>query len=349
MLHSNSMNIAINGFGRIGRQALRIILSKHHDLHVVLINDLTDGETLAHLFEFDSTYGHFDCGSTGLTAGSGACYKDGLLSTKYGRIRTTASKDPTTLPYKELKIDIVLECTGKFTKREEAAFHLTAGAKKVIVSAPCKDTADGTFCLGVNEETYNPKTMHVISNASCTTNSLAPIAKVLDDHFGIVSGLMTTVHSYTNDQRILDFPHKDWRRARSAAENIIPTTTGAAKTVELVIPSLKGKLNGLAIRVPTPTVSITDFVCVVEKKTTPEAVNAAFRKAAEGKMKDILGIEDKPLVSSDFRGDPRSSIVDGLSTMVTNGSLVKVLAWYDNEWGYANRLVELAKYVGERL
>lgn len=335
------MNIAINGFGRIGRQALRIILTKHPDLHVVLINDLTDGETLAHLFEFDSTYGRFDCG--------GACYKDGMLASKYGKIRTTACKDPLTLPYKELKVDVVLECTGKFTKREEAAVHLKAGAKKVIISAPCKDTADGTFCLGVNEETYNPKTMHVISNASCTTNSLAPIVKVLDDHFGIVSGLMTTVHSYTNDQRILDFPHTDWRRARSAAENIIPTTTGAAKTVELVIPHLKGKLNGLAIRVPTPTVSITDFVCVVEKKTTTEAVNTAMRKASEGKMKGILGIEDKPLVSSDYRGDPRSSIVDSLSTMVIGGTLVKVLAWYDNEWGYANRLVELAKYVGERL
>lgn len=332
------MNIAINGFGRIGRQALRIILTHHPDLNVVLINDLTDGETLAHLFEFDSTYGRFDCG--------GACYKDGMLASKYGKIQTTACKDPLTLPYKKLKVDVVLECTGKFTKREEAAIHLTAGAKKVIISAPCKDAADGTFCLGVNEETYNPKTMHVISNASCTTNSLAPIAKVLDDNFRIVSGLMTTVHSYTNDQRILDFPHTDWRRARSAAENIIPTTTGAAKTVELIIPHLKGKLNGLAIRVPTPTVSITDFVCLVEKKTTPEAVNAAIRKASEGKMKGILGVEDKPLVSSDYRGDSRSSIVDSLSTMVMNGTLVKVLAWYDNEWGYSNRLVELAKYVG---
>lgn len=335
------MNIAINGFGRIGRQALRIILAHHPSLHVVLINDLTDGETLAHLFEFDSTYGRFDCG--------GACYRDGMLASKYGKIPTTASSDPLTIPYKKLKVDVVLECTGKFTKRDEAALHLEAGAKKVIISAPCKDTADGTFCLGVNEDTYDPKTMHVLSNASCTTNSLAPIAKVLDDTFGIVSGLMTTVHSYTNDQRILDFPHKDWRRARSAAENIIPTTTGAAKAVELVIPALKGKLNGLAIRVPTPTVSITDFVCVVKKKATAEAVNAALRQAAEGRMKNILGIEDKPLVSSDYRGDPRSSIVDSLSTMVVGGTLVKVLAWYDNEWGYSNRLVELAKYVGERL
>jgi len=343
------MNLAINGFGRIGRQALRIILSQQKDTNVVIINDLTDGETLAHLFEWDSTYGHFDCG--------GACFKDGMLATKFGKIRTTASQDPTTLPYKELKVDVVLECTGHFTKREEAAKHLQAGAKKVIISAPCKDKADGTLCMGVNEETYDPKTMHIISNASCTTNSLAPVAKVLDDEYGIVYGLMTTIHSYTNDQRILDFPHKDWRRARSAAENIIPTTTGAAKTVELVIPKLKGKLNGIAVRVPTPTVSLTDFTCVTQKATTVEAVNDAFRKAAEGRMKGILGVEDRPLVSSDYRGDPRSSIVDSLSTMVIgstgspqgSGTLVKVLTWYDNEWGYSCRLVELAKYVGERL
>ncbi len=330
------MKIAINGFGRIGRQALRIILTKHPDVEVVLINDLTDGETLAHLFEFDSTYGRFDC--------DGACYKDGMLSTKFGKIRTTASKDPATLPYKELKVDVVLECTGKFTKREEAALHLKAGATKVIISAPCSDQADGTFCLGVNEEMYDPKTMHVISNASCTTNSLAPIAKVLNDSFGIESGMMTTVHSYTNDQRILDFPHKDWRRARSAAENIIPTTTGAAKALGLVIPALQGKLNGHAIRVPTPTVSITDLTCILRKPATSDAINAAFRAAESGRMKGILGVEDRPLVSSDYRGDPRSSIVDALSTII-QGPLAKVYAWYDNEWGYSNRLVELAKYI----
>ena len=335
------MNIAINGFGRIGRQALRIILGHHKDLNVVLINDLTDGETLAHLFEFDSTYGRFDCG--------GACFKDGMLATKFGKIRTSASKDPSTLPYKELKVDVVLECTGKFTKREEAALHLKAGAKKVIISAPCSDQADGTFCLGVNEETYDPKTMHVISNASCTTNSLAPVAKVLDDSFGIVSGLMTTIHSYTNDQRILDFPHKDWRRARSAAENIIPTSTGAAKAIGLVLPKLEGKLNGIAVRVPTPTVSLTDLVCVLEKPTTVEEINGALREAEKGRMKGILGVEEKPLVSSDYRGDPRSSIVDALSTMVMGGTLVKVCTWYDNEWGYSNRLVELAKFVGKSL
>ncbi|MBI3331845.1 type I glyceraldehyde-3-phosphate dehydrogenase, partial [Candidatus Peregrinibacteria bacterium] len=320
------MNLAINGFGRIGRQALRIILSKHTDINVVLINDLTDGETLAHLFEFDSTYGRFDCG--------GACFKDGMLSTKYGKIQTTAEKDPSALPYKKLKVDVVLECTGKFTKREEAALHLKAGAKKVIISAPCKDKADGTFCLGVNEQEYDPKTMDVISNASCTTNSLAPVVKVLDDTFGIEHGLMTTIHSYTNDQRILDFPHKDWRRARSAAENIIPTTTGAAKAIGLVIPSLAGKLNGLSVRVPTPTVSLTDFVVVLKKETTPEAINAAFRKAESGRMKGILGVEDRPLVSSDYRGDARSSIVDALSTQVIGGTLAKIYAWCDNEWGY---------------
>lgn len=334
------MNIAINGFGRIGRQALRIVLTHHKDLNVVLINDLTDGETLAHLFEFDSTYGHFDCG--------GACFKDGLLSTKFGKIRTTASKDPSTLPYKELKVGIVLECTGKFTKRDESKVHLAAGAAKVIVSAPC-DSADGTFCLGVNEETYDPKTMYIISNASCTTNSLAPVAKVLDDNFGIVSGLMTTIHSYTNDQRILDFPHKDWRRARSAAENIIPTTTGAAKAVGLVIPKLQGKLNGIAVRVPTPTVSLTDLTCVVEKPATVEAVNDALKKASYGRMRGILGFETRPLVSSDYRGDPRSSIVDAECTMVMSSTLVKVCTWYDNEWGYSNRLVELAKFVGSKL
>ncbi|HLD71857.1 MAG TPA: type I glyceraldehyde-3-phosphate dehydrogenase [Candidatus Peribacteraceae bacterium] len=343
------MNLAINGFGRIGRQALRIILSKHPDVNVVLINDLTDGETLAHLFEFDSTYGRFDCG--------GACYKDGMLATKYGKIRTTASKDPSTLPYKELKVDVVLECTGKFTKREEAALHLKAGAKKVIISAPCSDQADGTFCLGVNEDEYDTNTMHVISNASCTTNSLAPVVKVLDDTFGIEHGLMTTIHSYTNDQRILDFPHKDWRRARSAAENLIPTTTGAAKAVGLVLPKLAGKLNGLSVRVPTPTVSLTDFVVVLKKDATPQAINDAFKKAESGPMKGILGVEDKPLVSSDYRGDARSSIVDSLCTQVigahstssAQGNLAKVYAWYDNEWGYSNRLVELAEFIAKKL
>jgi glyceraldehyde 3-phosphate dehydrogenase len=335
------MNIAINGFGRIGRQALRIILEKHPDLEVVLINDLTDGETLAHLFEFDSTYGHFDCGT--------ACYKDGVLSTKHGKIRTTASKDPSTLPYKELKVDVVLECTGHFTKREDAALHLQAGAKKVIVSAPCKDKADATLCIGVNEKSYDPKNHHVISNASCTTNCLAPMAKVLHDSFGIEHGLMTTIHSYTNDQNLLDLPHKDLRRARAAAINMVPTSTGAAKAIGEVIPELAGKLNGVAIRVPTPTGSITDLTVIVKKATTVEEVNAAFEKAANGPMQGILGYETRPLVLSDYVADPRSSIIDAPLTQVMGGNMVKVFSWYDNEWGYSNRLVELADFVGKSL
>ncbi len=335
------MNIAINGFGRIGRQVLRIILEKHPDMNVVLINDLTDGETLAHLFEFDSTYGHFDCGT--------ACYKDGILSTKHGKIRTTASKDPSTLPHKELKVDVVLECTGFFTKRDDAALHLKAGAKKVIISAPCKDKADGTFCIGVNLESYDPKTMDVISNASCTTNCLAPMAKVLDDTFGIECGLMTTIHSYTNDQNLLDLPHKDLRRARAAAINIIPSTTGAAKAIGEVIPALKGKLNGVSLRIPTPTGSITDLTVITKKPTTIEEVNAAFKKAESGSMKGILGVEDRPLVLKDFVGDSRSCIIDSALTQVIGGNLVKAFGWYDNEWGYSNRLAELAKFIGNKL
>lgn len=333
-------NISINGFGRIGRQALRIILEKHPDLHVVSINDLTNGETLAHLFEFDTTYGKFD---------SMASFKDGKLKTKFGDITLTAEKDPTKLPHKDLKVDIVLECTGKFTKKADASLHLAAGAKKVIISAPAKDEVDGTFVIGVNLEKYDPKSMHIVSNASCTTNSLAPVVKVLDDAFGIVSGLMTTIHSYTNDQVILDFPHKDLRRARSAGLNMIPTTTGAAKAVGLVLPHLKGKLNGLSVRVPTPTVSLTDLTVVLKKATTPEEINAAFKKAEAGTMKGILGVEDRPLVSMDFKGDERSTIVDSSCTQVMDGTLAKVYAWYDNEWGYSNRLVELAKYIGSKL
>ncbi len=335
------MNIAINGFGRIGRQVLRIILEKHPDMNVVLINDLTDGETLAHLFEFDSTYGHYDCGT--------ACYKDGILSTKHGKIRATASKDPSTLPHKELNVDVVLECTGFFTKRDDAALHLKAGAKKVIISAPCKDKADGTFCIGVNHELYDSKTMDVISNASCTTNCLAPMAKVLEDSFGIEHGLMTTIHSYTNDQNLLDLPHKDLRRARAAAVNMVPTSTGAAKAIGEVIPSLKGKLNGTSIRVPTPTGSITDLTVITTKPVTAEEVNAAFTKASEGSMKNILGVETRPLVLKDFVGDPRSCIIDAALTEVIGGNMVKAFGWYDNEWGYSNRLAELAKYIGGKL
>jgi glyceraldehyde 3-phosphate dehydrogenase len=334
------MNIAINGFGRIGRQALRIIIEKHPELNVVAINDLTDGATLAHLFEFDSTYGVFD---------AEAEFKNGKLVTKHGEIVLTAEKDPAKLPHKDMKVDIVLECTGRFTKRDDAALHLKAGAKKVIISAPGKDKVDGTFVIGVNHTTYDPKSMHVISNASCTTNCLAPIAKVLSDNFGIVSGLMTTIHSYTNDQQLLDLPHKDLRRARAAAINMIPTSTGAAKAIGLVIPELNGKLNGVSVRVPTPTGSITDLTVVTEKKTTAEAVNVAFKKAASGKMKDILGFEERPLVLQDFVGDARSSIVDASLTQVIGDTMVKVFSWYDNEWGYSNRIVELAKYIGNLL
>ncbi|MDA0376089.1 MAG: type I glyceraldehyde-3-phosphate dehydrogenase [bacterium] len=338
------MNLAINGFGRIGRQALRIIQENNLDINVVLINDLTDAETLAHLFEWDSTYGHHDCGD--------ACYKDGMLTTEHGKIRVTASKDPSTLPHKELGVDIVLECTGVFNRRDAAAAHLTAGAKKVILSAPCKDAADATFVIGVNEKTYDPANHHIVSNASCTTNCIAPMAKVLNDNFVIKHGFMTTIHSYTNDQRLLDLPHKDLRRARAAAVNIIPTTTGAAKAVSLVLPELEGKLDGMAIRIPTPTGSITDLVCSIEKDASAEEINAALKAAADGPMKNILGYEERPLVLQDFVGDPRSSIIDALSTKVhkqDGETMVKVLSWYDNEWGYSNRLVELAILMGAKL
>ncbi len=337
------MKLAINGFGRIGRQALRIILEKHPDIDVVLINDLTDDETLAHLFEFDSSYGRFN-GSVGV--------KDGAIEIGGKSIKTLSEKDPTQLPHGDLGVDVVLECTGVFRKRELAAYHLTAGAKKVILSAPAKDKVDGDFVMGVNNDEYDSGSMDIITNASCTTNSLAPMAKVILDNFGIKHGFMTTIHSYTNDQRLLDLPHKDMRRARAAAANIIPTTTGAAKAVALVIPELEGKLDGMAIRVPTPTGSITDLTCVVEKDTTAEEVNAAFKKASEGALKGILGYEERPLVLSDYVGDCRSSIIDAPSTKVhtTDGStLVKTLAWYDNEWGYSCRLVELAELVGSKL
>lgn len=334
------MNIAINGFGRIGRQVLRIILEKHPGLNVVLINDLTDPATLAHLFEFDSTFGTF----------KGKVALDGdMLITAHGKAKLTAMKDPKTLPHKELKVDVVLECTGFFTKREDAAMHLAAGAKKVIISAPCKDKADGTFCMGVNNETYDPTTMHVISNASCTTNCLAPMAKVLEEAFGIESGLMNTIHSYTNDQNLLDLPHKDLRRARSAPQNIVPTSTGAAKAIGEVVPSLKGKLHGVSLRVPTPTGSITDLTVVTKKKVTPDAVNAAFTKAANGPMKGILHVETRPIVLKDIVGDPHSCIIDAELTQVMGDNLLKVFGWYDNEWGYSNRLVELAEYVGTKL
>lgn len=334
------MNIAINGFGRIGRQVLRIIQTSHPDINVVLINDLTDGATLAHLFKYDSSYGVY--------AGK-AEFKDGMLSTDHDDIRITAEKDPTKLPHAEMNVDVVLECTGRFTKREDAALHLQAGAKKVIISAPSKDAADGTFCMGVNEETYDSSTMHVISNASCTTNCLAPMVKVLQEEFGIVRGFMTTIHSYTNDQNLLDLPHSDLRRARAAAVNIVPTSTGAAKAIGLVVPEVTGKLDGIAIRVPTPTGSLNDLTIQTEKEVTIESINTAFEKASSGRMKGILRVEHAPIVSHDIVGDPSSCILDAALTSVSGSNLAKVFGWYDNEWGYSNRIVELAKYVGSKL
>ena len=337
------MNIAINGFGRIGRQALRIILDKHPDMNVVLINDLTDNGMLAHLFEFDSVYGKYE---------GGVSVSDDSITVGGKKIRMTEEKDPVTLPHKELGVDIVMECTGVFRTREGAALHLKGGAKKVIISAPGKDEIDGTFCLGVNEDLYDPATMDIISNASCTTNCLAPMAKVINDNFTIKQGFMTTIHSYTSSQKVVDGPDKDWRRARAAAINLIPTSTGAAKAVGLVLPELAGKLDGMAVRTPTPTGSLTDLTCVIEKETTAKAVNAAFKAAAEGPMKGILGFEERPLVLQDFVGDPRSSIIDAQYTNVSTNdgvTLLKTLAWYDNEWGYSNRMVELAKLVGSKL
>jgi glyceraldehyde 3-phosphate dehydrogenase len=334
------MNLAINGFGRIGRQVLRILQERFPEVNVVLVNDLTDIQTLAHLFAFDSTYGRYKEDEVKVSGNNLICGNDKIL--------TTAEKDPTKLPHKDVKVDVVLECTGRFTEKDLASAHLQAGAKKVIISAPGKGV-DGTFCIGVNEETYDPKTMNVISNASCTTNSLAPMAKVIHEAFGIVGGLMTTIHSYTNDQNLLDLPHKDLRRARAAAVNLVPTSTGAAKAIGDVLPALKGKLNGVSIRVPTPTVSITDLTVTTEKPVTVEAVNAAFEKAAKGPLKGILGLETRPLVSKDYVGDSRSSIIDAELTQVMGTNMLKTFSWYDNEWGYSCRLAELAVYVGKKL
>ena len=329
-----SVRIAINGFGRIGRNVLRASL-KEKDLDFVAINDVTDAKTLAHLLKYDSVFGILDADIKA---------KDNSIVVNGKEIKITAVKDPAQLPWKDLKIDVVLECTGLFTDKEKAAGHITAGAKKVIISAPAKNE-DITIVLGVNEKSYDPKKHHVLSNASCTTNCLAPVAKVLLENFGIKRGLMTTIHSYTNDQKILDLPHKDLRRARAAALSMIPTTTGAAKAVSLVLPQLKGKLDGMAIRVPTPNVSVVDLVAELDKDTTAEEVNAAFKKAAEGELKGILQYCDEPLVSIDFNGNSNSSIVDALSTKVIEKKMVKVLAWYDNEWGYSCRVRDLILYI----
>lgn len=334
-----AVKVGINGFGRIGRNFFRAALKKNVDLDIVAFNDLTDAKTLAHLLKYDSTFGQFE---------GEVIAKEDSLVVNGKEIKILKETDPAKLPWKELGVDIVIESTGRFTNKEDAVKHIEAGAKKVIISAPAKNE-DITIVMGVNEDKYDPNAHHVISNASCTTNCLAPFAKVLHNKFGIKRGLMTTVHSYTNDQRILDLPHKDLRRARSAAMSIIPTTTGAAKAVALVLPELKGKLNGFAMRVPTPDVSVVDLVAELEKSVTVEEVNAALKEAAENELKGILGYTDEPLVSMDFKGDSRSSIVDGLSTMVMEGNMIKVVSWYDNEWGYSNRVVDLAKYVADRL
>ncbi len=308
-------------------------------LEFVAVNDLTDTATLAHLFRYDSVHGTYD-GSVEA--------KDDRLVVDGDEIAVLSERDPARLPWKDLEVDVVLEATGLFTSREAASKHLEAGARKVIITAPAKGE-DVSICLGVNTDAYDPRSHHIISNASCTTNSLTPLVKVLLDEFGFKRGFMTTIHSYTNDQRILDFPHPDLRRARAAAESMIPTTTGAAKATGVVIPEVKGKIDGMSVRVPTPDVSLTDLVAEVEGSTTIDEVNAAFQKYADGPMKGILDYSDEPLVSADYIGNPASAIVDGLSTNVVDGQLVKVLAWYDNEWGYSCRCVDLTRLIAERL
>ena len=332
--------IGINGFGRIGRQTLKAILERHPDaLEVVAINDLAPTATNAHLFKYDSTYGRFD---GDVIAGESSITIDGH------EIRAFSERDPAALPWKALSVDIVVESTGIFTDATKAAAHRDAGARKVIISAPAKNE-DVTVVLGVNEDRYDPERHHIVSNASCTTNGLALPAKVIFDSFGIEHGLMTTIHSYTNDQNVLDVFHADLRRARSAGQNIIPTSTGAARALALVIPELKGKFDGFSLRVPTPTVSVIDFVAVTSRPVSAESANEALRAAADGPMKGLLGYTDEELVSMDFKGDNRSSIIDAASTMATGDSLLKVIAWYDNEWGYSCRVADLAAFMAERL
>jgi len=333
--------VGINGFGRIGRQVFKVLRDNYGDtLDVVAVNDIGDVPTMAHLLKYDSNYGRFD-GS--VQAVDGGIEIDGKL------LKVLAERDPANLPWGDLGVDIVIESTGLFRTGETAGKHITAGAKKVIISAPAKGE-DLTIVLGVNDDQYDPASHHIISNASCTTNCLAPAAKVVNDKFGIIKGLMTTIHAYTNDQKILDLPHKDLRRARAAALSIIPTTTGAAKAVALVIPELKGKFDGYALRVPTSTVSVVDFTATVEKETTTEELRQAFRDAAaSGPMKGVLAAVDEPLVSIDYKGDPYSSSVDLEFTQVLSGDLVKVVTWYDNEWGYSNRTADLANLIAGKL
>jgi glyceraldehyde 3-phosphate dehydrogenase len=337
-----TVKVGINGFGRIGRQVLKAIKEKYADeFDVVAVNDLFAPEVNAHLFKYDSNFGKYE-GTVEVDGGDIVVDGD--------TIKVFAERDPANLPWGDLGAEVVVESTGVFRDGAKAAAHIQTGAKKVIISAPAKpaDSVDLTIVLGVNDEMYDPASHHILSNASCTTNCLAPAAKVVNDNFGIVKGLMTTIHSYTSDQRVLDLGHKDLRRARAAALNMIPTTTGAAKAVALVIPDLKGKFDGIAMRVPTPTVSIVDFVAELEKEATEEAVNAAFKAAAEGPMQGILGYSEEPLVSMDYKGDPRSSIVDGPNTKVMGGNLLKVLAWYDNEWAYSVRCADLIKLMADK-
>ncbi len=334
-----TIRVGINGFGRIGRQSMKAMLERHpQDIEVVAVNDLTDTQTNAHLLKYDSTYGRFP--------GEVEATEDTLIVNGHP-IKVLAQRNPAEIPWGDLGVDIVIESTGFFTDADKAAAHLKGGAKKVIISAPAKGE-DITIVLGVNEQMYNPERHNIISNASCTTNCLAPTVKVLNDTFGIEYGLMNTIHSYTNDQRILDQVHKDLRRARSAGANIIPTTTGAARALALVIPELKGRFDGMSLRVPTITVSVVDFVATLRQGVTKEAVNAAFKEAARGALSGILDITEEPLVSSDFRGDSHSAIVDGLSTMVVGNNMVKVIAWYDNEWGYSCRVADLTDYIGKK-
>jgi glyceraldehyde 3-phosphate dehydrogenase len=335
-----AVRVGINGFGRIGRNVLRAAtMAKQTDIEFVGVNDITDTKTLAHLLKYDSVHRRFP--------GTVEAKGDALIVNGKS-IKVSAIKEPEKLPWKELGVEFVLESTGRFTDKENAAKHLTAGAKKVVISAPAKGE-DITICMGVNHQKYDPATHHIISNASCTTNCLVPVVKVIIDNFGFKHGFMTTVHSYTNDQQILDLPHKDLRRARAAGLSIIPTTTGAAKATGLVIPEVKGKIDGVSLRVPTPDVSIVDLTAEVERPTTVEAVNAAFKKAAaSGPLKDILDVSDEPLVSVDYIGSLYSSVVDSMSTAVIDGTLVHVSSWYDNEMGYSSRCVDLLAYLGTR-
>ncbi|MFH1453419.1 MAG: type I glyceraldehyde-3-phosphate dehydrogenase [Armatimonadota bacterium] len=331
------VKVGINGFGRIGRQSLKAIMERHPDIEVVAVNDLTDTKTNAHLFMHDSNYGKFK----GTVEVKG---NDLVINGKV--IKVLAERDPAQLPWKELGVEYVIESTGLFTSKEKASAHIAAGAKKVIISAPAKGE-DITIVMGVNEDKYDPANHHIISNASCTTNCLAPPVKAIGDKIKIQKGFMTTIHAYTNDQKILDLPHKDLRRARAAALSIIPTTTGAAKAVALVIPELKGKFDGFALRVPTPTVSIVDFVAVLERDTTAEEINGILKEASEGKLKGILGFSEEPLVSMDYKEDERSSIVDAALTQAM-GNMIKVVSWYDNEWGYSCRVGDLISYMEKK-